>query len=38
MIDQSRTIDNRRFVKALRPLPPTLLREVGEKLRQLGEL
>ncbi len=38
MIDQSRAIDNRRFIKALRALPPTLLREVAERLRHLGEL
>ena len=38
MIDQSRSIDNRRFVGALKPLPPSLLREVEEKLRRLAEL
>jgi hypothetical protein len=38
MIDQSRAIDNRRFVRALRGLPPTLLREVEDKLRRLGDL
>ena len=38
MIDQSRAIDNRRFVRALKPLPGSLLREVEEKLRHLGEL
>jgi mRNA interferase MazF len=38
MIDQSRAIDNRRFVRALRPLPASLVREVAEKLRRLGEL
>lgn len=38
MIDQSRAIDNRRFVRALRPLPPSLLREVEEKLRLLADL
>ena len=38
MIDQSRAIDNRRFVRALKPLPGSLLREVEEKLRQLGDL
>ncbi len=38
MIDQSRTIDNQRFVRALRPLPKGLLREVEQKLRQLGDL
>jgi mRNA interferase MazF len=38
MIDQSRAIDNRRFVRALGPLPRSLMREVEEKLRRLGEL
>ena len=38
MIDQNRAIDNRRFVRPLRPLPPPLLREVEEKLRHLAEL
>lgn len=38
MIDQSRAIDNRRFVRALRLLPRGLLREVEEKLRRLGDL
>ena len=38
MIDQSREIDNRRFVRALKPVPRLLLREVEEKLRRLGEL
>jgi mRNA interferase MazF len=38
MIDQSRAIDNRRFVRALESLPRRLLREVEEKLRRLGEL
>jgi mRNA interferase MazF len=38
MIDQSRAIDNRRIVRALRPLPARLLREVEEKLRRLAEL
>jgi hypothetical protein len=38
MIDQNRAIDNRRFVRALKPLPRSLLREVEEKLRHLGEL
>jgi mRNA interferase MazF len=36
MIDQSRAIDNRRFVRALKPLPRTILREVEEKLRRLA--
>ncbi|HXV62003.1 MAG TPA: type II toxin-antitoxin system PemK/MazF family toxin [Vicinamibacteria bacterium] len=38
MIDQSRAIDNRRFVRKLRPLPPAILREVQEKLCRLGDL
>jgi mRNA interferase MazF len=38
MIDQSRAIDNQRFVRALRALPPAMLREVEEKLRRSGEL
>jgi mRNA interferase MazF len=38
MVDQSRAIDNRRLVKALRPLPRSILAEVAEKLRTLGEL
>jgi mRNA interferase MazF len=38
MIDQSRAIDNRRFVRALRDLPRALLREVEDKLRRLAEL
>jgi len=38
MIDQSRAIDNRRLVRALGPLPASIVTEVGEKLRRLGEL
>ena len=38
MVDQSRAIDNRRFVRALRPLPRRILADVLEKLRRLGEL
>ena len=38
MIDQSRAVDNKRFVRALRPLPPRILDEVVEKLRRLGDL
>lgn len=38
MIDQSRAIDNRRFVRPLRSLPTALLREVEEKLRCLADL
>ena len=38
MIDQSRAIDNRRLVRALKPLPRSILREVEEKLRLLAEV
>jgi len=38
MIDQSRAIDNRRFVRALGAVPRSLLREIAEKLRRLGDL
>ena len=38
MIDQSRTIDNRRLVRLLEPLPRSILREVEDKLRRLAEL
>lgn len=38
MIDQSRAIDNRRFVRALEPLPKTILEEVEQKLRLLADL
>ena len=38
MIDQSRAIDNQRFVRALDPLPRAMLQDVEEKLRRLGEL
>ena len=38
MIDQSRAIDNRRFVRALRGVPRALLREVEDKLRRLADL
>jgi hypothetical protein len=38
MIDQSRSIDNRRFVRRLRLLPAPILREVKGKLRILAEL
>jgi mRNA interferase MazF len=38
MIDQSRAIDNSRFVRVLRPLQRTILREVEDKLRSLAEL
>jgi hypothetical protein len=38
MIDQNRAIGNRRFVRALKPLPRSLLQEVEQKLCLLGEL
>jgi mRNA interferase MazF len=38
LVDQSRAIDNRRFKRALRVLPATILREIEEKLRQAGDL
>jgi mRNA-degrading endonuclease toxin of MazEF toxin-antitoxin module len=38
MIDQSRAIDNRRLSRRLGQLPPTLLCEVKEKIRRLGDL
>ena len=38
MVDQSRAIDNRRLVRPLKPLPRTILSEVVEKVRRLGEL
>jgi len=38
MIDQSRTIDSRRFVRRLKTLPGSILREVEQKLRSLAEL
>ena len=38
MIDQSRAIDNARFVRTLGALPHTILREVEEKLRRLADL
>ena len=38
MIDQSRAIDNRRFLKRLKPLPASIQREVEEKLRRLADL
>ncbi len=36
MIDQSRSIDNRRFKREVGKVPSTILREVKEKLRLLG--
>ena len=38
MIDQSRSVDNKRFVRALKALPRPLLQEVEDKLRRLAEL
>jgi mRNA interferase MazF len=38
MVDQGRAIDNRRLVRALKPLPRSMLVEVVDKLRRLGEL
>ena len=38
MIDQSRAIDNRRLVRPLKPLPHSILAEITDKLRRLGEL
>ena len=38
MVDQSRAIDNQRFVRALKALPNALLREVEGKLRLLAGL
>jgi mRNA interferase MazF len=37
MIDQSRSIDNRRLAKELKRIPLPILREIQEKLRNLGE-
>ncbi len=38
MIDQSRSIDNKRFIKELKPIPKIILREVKEKLSLLADL
>src|SRR3989304_1178271 len=38
MVDQSRPIDNRRLVRAPKPGPRSVLREVEEKLRRLADL
>ena len=38
MVDQSRAIDNQRLVRPLKPLPRSILAEVVEKLRRLGEI
>jgi len=37
MVDQSRAVDSRRLVRALKPLPKSILAEVVEKLRRIGE-
>ena len=38
MIDQCRTIDNRRFKARLGAVPALILKEVKEKVRRLGDL
>ncbi len=38
MIDQARAIDNRRFVRSLKRIPSSILREVEDKLRRVGDL
>lgn len=38
MIDQSRSIDNRRFKRRMGTLPPQLLNEVKSKLKRLAEM
>jgi mRNA interferase MazF len=38
MIDQSRAIDNRRFVRALRVVPKPIFREIEGKLRLIAGL
>jgi len=38
MIDQSRAIDAKRFVKPLGRVPPLVMKEVSEKLRRVGDL
>ncbi len=38
MIDQNRSIDNRRFITEIGKLPNSILREIKEKLRLLGSL
>jgi mRNA interferase MazF len=37
MIDQNRAIDNGRFRKKLKPLPRSILNELKEKIRLLGD-
>jgi len=38
MIDQSRAIDRRRLLRPLGRLPQTVMKEVSEKLRRVGDL
>src|SRR5277367_4038844 len=38
MIDQSRAIDGRRLLRPLGRLPQTVMRELSEKLRRVGDL
>jgi len=38
MIDQSRAIDGTRFVKPLGRVPTSIMKEVSEKLRRVGDL
>lgn len=38
MIDQSRSIDNKRFIKYLGKIPSPIMRSIAEKLVLLGEL
>ena len=38
MIDQSRAVDRRRLLRLLGRLPQTVMREVSEKLRRVGDL
>jgi len=38
MIDQSRAVDRTRLRRSLGTVPPRLMREIGEKLRSVGDL
>jgi mRNA-degrading endonuclease toxin of MazEF toxin-antitoxin module len=38
MIDQSRAIDRRRLLRPIGRLPQTVMKEVAEKLRRVGDL
>jgi mRNA-degrading endonuclease toxin of MazEF toxin-antitoxin module len=38
MIDQSRAIDRRRLLRPLGRVPQTVMKEVSEKLRRVGDL